>query len=103
MAKARVRVVLVEERTSRVASAGCMTAAPAPSTAADSTAVTTPLAKPSDATPTDATTEAAMSTGSGPRRSMTRPVNGRTTSAAMAKTASTTPAVPAPRPRTCAT
>ena len=80
-----------------------MTAVPAPSTAADSTVVVTFDESPRAAAPTDATTAATISTGIGPRRSMARPVNGRTASAAMAKTASTTPAVPAPRSRTCAT
>ncbi|GGT51969.1 hypothetical protein GCM10010207_60280 [Streptomyces atratus] len=103
MAKARVRVAVLEHHTSMVASAGCMTAVPAPRTAADSTDAVTPDDRPRAAAPREATAEATTSTGRGPRRSMARPVNGRTASAAMAKTASTTPAVPAPRSRTCAT
>lgn len=103
MAKARVRVAGPVHRTSMVASAGCMTAVPAPSTAADRTAAVTCEDTPSATAPREATAEATISTGSGPRRSIARPVNGRTASAAMAKTASTIPAVPAPRSRTCAT
>lgn len=103
VAKARVRVAVLEHQTSIVARAGCMTAVPAPSTAADSTAAGTLLANPRAAAPTEARTEATASTGNGPRRSMARPVNGRTASAAIAKAARTTPAVPAPRSCTCAT
>ncbi|CAM5249986.1 hypothetical protein SXANM310S_04317 [Streptomyces xanthochromogenes] len=103
MAKARVRVAGPEHQTIIVASAGCITAVPAPSSAAEATAAGTLVAKPMLSAPTEASSAAPTSTGSGPRRSMTRPVNGSTRSAAMAKTASTTPAVDAPRSRTWAT
>lgn len=100
IAKARVRVDGLEHQTIIVASAGCITAVPAPSNAADRTTVETPADSPMLMEPAAASTAAPTSTGSGPRRSITRPVKGRTTSAATAKTASTTPAVLEPRSRT---
>lgn len=86
-----------------VASAGCMTAIPAPITADAATASGAVVASPNPIAPTAAVTEPVSSTGSGPRRSIVRPVNGSTASAATANADRTTPAVPAPRPRTCAT
>ena len=103
MAKARDRVSADEKSTIIVASAGCITACPAPSAAADNSTVVELLASPRLSAPTAAVTRATSSTGSGPRRTMARPANGSTTSAATAKTASTRPAVIEPRSRTCAT
>jgi hypothetical protein len=103
MVKARVRVSGVEHQTIIVARAGWSTAEPAPSSVAASTAVTAVEANPRQSAPTAPRTEAATTTGSGPRRSITRPTTGRTTSAAIANAARTNPAVPAPSPRTCAT
>lgn len=103
MVKARVRVDGVEHQTIIVAKEGCITAVPAPSRAADSTTVTTFTESPMLIAPTAASAAAPTRTGSGPLRSMRRPVKGRTTRAATAKTASTAPAVLEPSPRTCDT
>ncbi len=103
MAKARDRVDVVEHHTIIVASAGWITAMPAPNTAADAKIAATPVESAMPSEPTEARTVPATATGSGPRRSTTRPVKGSTTSAATANSASTVPAVLAPRPRTCAT
>lgn len=103
VAKARDRVSAVEQSTIIVASAGCMTACPAPSAAADSSTAVALLASPRLSAPKAAVTRAVSRTGSGPRRTMARPANGSATSAATAKTASTMPAVMEPSPRTCAT
>ncbi len=91
-AKARVRSSAGEHQTINVASAGCSTAVPAPSRAAEATTAATLAATPMAAAPTAATSAAPTRTGRGPRRSMARPVKGSTASAAMAKTASTAPA-----------
>ncbi len=103
MANARDRVSMVEQSTIIVASAGCITACPAPRADADSSTAAAPLDSPRAIAPIAAVTSAASSTGSGPRRTIARPAKGSTTSAATAKTASTRPAVMAPSPRTCAT
>ncbi|GAA3301500.1 hypothetical protein GCM10020295_44930 [Streptomyces cinereospinus] len=98
MANARDRVSADEQSTIIVASAGCNTACPAPSAAADaSTAVALPVS-PRLSAPAAAVTRAASSTGSEPRRTRARPANGSTISAATAKTARTSPAVTAPSP-----
>ena len=76
---------------------------PAPSAAADSRTVVALLASPRLRAPIAAVTRAVSNTGSGPRRTIARPANGSTISAATAKTARTSPAVMAPSPRTCAT
>ncbi len=102
-AKARVRVPGVEHHTIIVASAGCMTACPAPSARADSRIGTMPVESPSDRAPADAATAAPMTTGTGPRRSMTRPVRGSATRALTAKATNALVAAMEPRPRTCAT
>lgn len=103
IANARERVSALEQSTIIVASAGCITAWPAPSAeAANSTDHALP-ASPRLSAPSAAVTRAASRTGSGPRRTIARPANGSTINAATAKTASTSPAVMAPRPRTCAT
>ncbi len=82
----------VEHHTIIVASAGCSTAGcPHPAPPRRLTPSAHCSRAPARPHPTEATTEAATSTGSGPRRSMARPVKGRTTSAAMAKAASTMP------------
>lgn len=103
IANARDRVSVVEQSTIIVASAGCITACPAPSAAADSSTVPAEADSPRLSAPSAAVTRATSSTGSGPRRTMARPANGSTISAATAKTASTRPAVTEPSPRTCAT
>ncbi len=103
IANARDRVSVVEQSTIIVASAGCITACPAPSAAADSSTVAAEADRPRLRAPSAAVTRATSRTGSGPRRTMARPANGSTISAATAKTASTRPAVTEPSPLTCAT
>ncbi len=103
VANARDRVSGPEQSTIIVARAGCMTACPAPSAAADSSTVGALADRPRPSEPTAAVSRAASSTGRGPRRTIARPASGSTISAATAKTARTIPAVTGPSPRTCAT
>lgn len=103
MANARERVAGDEHQTMSVARAGWITDIPVPSSAAAAMTSASVDARPIPADPAAAAAEPTTTTGSGPRRSMIRPVNGSATRAARAKTASTTPAVLAPRSRTRAT
>ncbi len=94
VANARDRVSDGEQSTIIVASAGCITACPAPSAAADDSTVAAEADSPRlRRTERGGDQGRASRTGSGPRRTMARPANGSTINAATAKTASTRPAV----------
>lgn len=102
-AKACDLVAAVEQRTIMVASAGWQVVTPAPNRKDETSRAGVPVAWPKANAPVAASAAPASSTGRGPYRSMPRPVNGSTASAASAKTVNTIPAASEPSPRTWST